>query len=262
MHHAWMLAGPPGRGKSAFAKAAASELVGGDSAAREDFHPDILHLQREPKEESKASGGKPAELRRNITIAQIRALQRRLTTRPTAGAKRAVIIDPVDDLEQGACNALLKSLEEPPEGTVFLLVAHHPAKVLPTIRSRCRFLRFAQVQGGAPANNGDDRLGQAIEALMSAKNGPDQALQLFTAALGSRPSRTRLQEAIGLAQTTMAARIGHMSGRSFKRIDRVYAELGVLDGELASYNYDADLIGFRIGTLLTGLGASIDGDDA
>ena len=261
MHHAWMLAGPPGRGKGAFAKAAALELVGGGSNVPGGFHPDIIHLQRDPKDETKAGEGKPIELRRNITIAQIRELQKRLTTKPSAGPKRAVIIDPVDDLEPGACNALLKSLEEPPPGTVFLLVAHHPAKLLPTIRSRCRFLRFGQMPDRTPDSAADTKLTHAVQALMSSAHDPGQALQLFTAALGSRPSRACLQEAINVAQTMLASRIGTVDGARFRQIDKVYAELGVLDGELVSYNYDADLIAVRIGTLLSGLGASIDAVD-
>src|SRR3546814_4734811 len=48
-----------------------------------------------------------------------------------------------DDLERGAANALLKNLEEPPAGTLFLLVSHAPGRLLPTIRSRCRMLRFS-----------------------------------------------------------------------------------------------------------------------
>lgn len=257
MHHAWMLAGAAGRGKSAFAKAAAMELVGIDSDASQDFHPDILLLEREPKDDAKTSDDKPVELRRNITIAQVRALQKRLITRPTAGTKRAVIIDPVDDLEQGACNALLKTLEEPPAGTVFLLVAHQPAKLLPTIRSRCRVLRFSQAAGNGSETTRDANLAQAVEALVAGTTDADHALQLFASAVGSRPTRARLQDTIGLAQASMALRMAVVDREGFDRIDRVYGELRALDAELAIYNYDADLIAVRIGALLTGLGASI-----
>ena len=60
------------------------------------------------------------------------------------GSKRAVIIDSPDDFEAvgGGANALLKSLEEPPVGTYFLLVSHASDRLLPTIRSRCQMLRF------------------------------------------------------------------------------------------------------------------------
>ena len=134
MHHAWLLAGKAGLGKSAFALAAAHELVGGGPDPRQ--HADILFLSYGPRtkeDEKKRDDGKPYELARGIKVDQIRQLQRRLTTRPTLGERRAVIIDPADDLERSAANAVLKSLEEPPVGTFFLLVSHSPARLLPTI---------------------------------------------------------------------------------------------------------------------------------
>ena len=58
-------------------------------------------------------------------------------------------IDSIDDLERGGANALLKNLEEPPPSTVFLLVSHAPERLLPTIRSRCRLLRFSPLDDDA-----------------------------------------------------------------------------------------------------------------
>jgi hypothetical protein len=142
MHHGWLLAGKSGLGKRDFAQAAARELVaepGVPQPAGE--HPDIITLTYGPKDdkgEKAQAEGKPYERARSIRIRQIRAMQRRLVPRPTLGRRRAIIIDPADDLEKAAANALLKSLEEPPAGTFFLLVTHRPARLLPTIRSRCR----------------------------------------------------------------------------------------------------------------------------
>ena len=149
LHHGWILTGKRGVGKSAFALAAARMLVAepGVPQPRGD-HPDILVLTRLPKddkEEAKRADGKPFELKRNITVDQVRAMQQRLTTRPTLGSRRAVIIDPTDDLEKNAANALLKNLEEPPVGTFYFLVVHRLGRMLPTIRSRCRLLQFPQV---------------------------------------------------------------------------------------------------------------------
>jgi DNA polymerase III subunit delta' len=148
MHHAWICAGLRGLGKGMFARAAAAELVAEPGVPQPDpaNHPDIIVLEALPAnddEEKKRAEGKPFQTKRNISIDQIRRMQARLTTRPTLGARRAIIIDPADELEKGAVNALLKSLEEPPQGTFFLLVAHRPGRLLPTIRSRCRMLRFA-----------------------------------------------------------------------------------------------------------------------
>src|SRR3546814_13903369 len=61
------------------------------------------------------------------------------------GEWRVIIVDAVDDLETDGANALLKTLEEPPAKTLFLLVSHSPGRLLPTIRSRCRTLRFQPV---------------------------------------------------------------------------------------------------------------------
>jgi DNA polymerase-3 subunit delta' len=101
-------------------------------------HPDYRELVRLPKD-----AAKPDEaLARSITIAQVRSLQPLFATKPSLSERRVIVIDSIDDLERGGANALLKNLEEPPAGTIFLLVSHAPGQLLPTIRSRCRLLRF------------------------------------------------------------------------------------------------------------------------
>lgn len=156
LHHAWLLAGPLGVGKATFAEAAALRLLAdamtpgtlpSGLAVPEDHpaarlaaagsHPDLRVLRRLPKKD------KEDELARSITVDQIRSLGPFLGTMPSLSPRRVIVIDAADDLERpGASNALLKSLEEPPAGTVFLLVSHAPGRLLPTIRSRCRLLRF------------------------------------------------------------------------------------------------------------------------
>jgi DNA polymerase III subunit delta' len=156
MHHAWLLAGPEGIGKGSFAREAALRMLAEGAAGHalppgpipEDnptarliaagSHPDFRALVRLPKD-----ADKPEEaLARSITIAQVRTLQAMFATKPAFSERRVVIIDAVDDLERGGANALLKNLEEPPVGTIFLLISHAPGRLLPTIRSRCRLLRF------------------------------------------------------------------------------------------------------------------------
>jgi len=158
LHHAWLFSGPQGVGKAAFARIAALRLLaeaarpgtlgpGFDVPANDPAraliaagsHPDYRELVRLPKDADKPD----QDLARSITIAQVRALQPLFATKPSLSPRRVVLIDPVDDLERpGASNALLKNLEEPPEGTIFILVSHAPGRLLPTIRSRCRRLRF------------------------------------------------------------------------------------------------------------------------
>ncbi len=72
-----------------------------------------------------------------IRIEQIRALADFLNVGSHRGALRIALVHPAEDLYPNAANALLKSLEEPPRGAVFILVSHRPARLLPTIRSRC-----------------------------------------------------------------------------------------------------------------------------
>lgn len=148
LHHGWIFAGPRGVGKAGFAARAAAALVDPENRhsrlIEQSTHPDIIWIQRLAKDPPK--DGEPpeagAELKRSIGIEQIRDIQQRLTTRPSMGPKRALVIDAADDLERGAANALLKSLEEPPVGTYYLLISHSSDRLLPTIRSRCQLLRF------------------------------------------------------------------------------------------------------------------------
>lgn len=154
LHHAWLIAGPQGVGKASFARAAAARLLGrepGDSQMASGAHPDYRELRRLPKDAEKPG----IDLARSIPIAQIRALLPMFATRPTYSDRRVILIDAIDDVERpGASNALLKSLEEPPAGTIFLLVSHAPSRLLPTIRSRCRTLRFTAL--------GEDEIGQVL----------------------------------------------------------------------------------------------------
>ncbi len=196
LHHGWILAGPRGIGKAGFALRAAAALVDPDgqygSMITRGSHPDILIIKRLPKEPPKeGEDAEPdAELKRSINIDQIRRLQASLTTRPGLADKRAVIIDAADDLERNGANALLKSLEEPPVGTYFLLVSHASDRLLPTIRSRCQLLRFEPLgdtvmtdtlRQMAPETKEAD-----IMALVRAGNGaPGQALDFIGLDMGA-----------------------------------------------------------------------------
>lgn len=170
LHHGWLLAGPQGVGKALFADKAALRVLAratdsSPQAAGLDVpddhptarlvaagsHPDLVRLERLARD----SG---TELARSISVDQVRGLQRLFATTPSMSPWRAVVIDSVDDLERGAANALLKSLEEPPSDTVFLLVSHSPERLPPTIRSRCRLLRFSPL--------GDDVMTSALRAAL------------------------------------------------------------------------------------------------
>lgn len=152
LHHAWLLVGPEGVGKARFAMRVARRLLGAPPdagagplgsavdapaarllAAR--AHPDFLMLEREVPE-----GGKP---RRNIPVDEARRLSGFFSQTPAIAPFRVAVVDSADDLNANAANAVLKTLEEPPPRGVLLLVSHAPGRLLDTIRSRCRTLRFA-----------------------------------------------------------------------------------------------------------------------
>jgi DNA polymerase-3 subunit delta' len=78
-----------------------------------------------------------------IKIEQIREIEQHLIYRPLIGDRKICVIDDADRLTIGAANALLKTLEEPPDHSLFLLITSRPASLPATIRSRCQALRFA-----------------------------------------------------------------------------------------------------------------------
>ncbi|MFA9200995.1 MAG: hypothetical protein ACEQR8_07375 [Cypionkella sp.] len=299
MHHAWLLAGQRGLGKMRFALAAARELVAEPGIAQPaGDHPDILVLTHGPKDdkaEKLRDEGKEFELARNIRIGQVREMQRRLTTRPTLGARRAVIFDPADDLETSAANALLKSLEEPPAGTTFLLVAHRPARLLPTIRSRCRLLRFPVLDDATIARLLEDAAPQAgagaraaaaeiaggspgaalafleqdlapIDALLRAivqRGDDDFALRgKLASEIGARPSRERISAVLDLARATLA-RAAHTTPReALPPLVEAHADLVRLAAQAPMYNFDAGLLVMQIGGLLASAAAASGHADA
>lgn len=83
--------------------------------------------------------GKP---KRTITIEQIRRLSEALTTHPHISSHRVIVIFNAETMNRNASNALLKSLEEPPANTLFIIVTDEVSKLVKTIRSRCSLVNF------------------------------------------------------------------------------------------------------------------------
>ena len=288
MHHAWLLAGPKGMGKGEFARAAAAELVAEPGIAQPPFdrHPDILfpeHPADGKEEAAKRENGQDYKRKRSIPVDEIRLVQRRLNTRPTLGSRRVVIIDPADDLEKSASNALLKSLEEPPAGTFFLLISHRPGRLLATIRSRCRVLRFpalpdaevaqilareapqadaatraaavaaAQGSPGAALGFVEHELGPLHVIMMRLVTEGDDHFALrgaLAGEIGLKPDRERQLAALDLARAVLGTVVHKCAPAQQVLVVEAFSELSRLSASAPTANFDAGLLVMEIGGLL------------
>ena len=161
MHHAWMLTGPKGIGKASLAYHISRFLLAAEPAGDSLFvtpppatslsvpadHPVARRIRagsepglcilRRPVDD------KTGKLKTVIPVDTVRELRRFFGLSAGGNGRRVVIVDCIDEMNANAANALLKVLEEPPQGAVLLLVTHQPSRILPTIRSRCRTLACA-----------------------------------------------------------------------------------------------------------------------
>jgi DNA polymerase-3 subunit delta' len=199
LSHAWMLTGPMGIGKATLAfrfarfvlaQADAGGLFGGltDSLAVDPerpvykqvaagSHPNLLTIARSWDDKAK-------RWRKEITVGDTAALRSFIGNTASAAGWRVVVIDSLDEMNRNAANAILKVLEEPPRQVLFLLIAHAPGRVLPTIRSRCRELRLTPL--------GDDQVQSRLAELL-----PD--LDAETRTLAARLGEGSLGRAVHVA---------------------------------------------------------------
>jgi DNA polymerase III subunit delta' len=154
LHHAILIEGPQGIGKATLAFRFAhhvlsypepdaapvvmadpdqTSLVGRQIASGASHN--LLHLSR-PTDE------KTGKVKSYITVEEVRKAGHFFSQTSGSGNWRIVILDPADDMNRNAANAILKVLEEPPKRSLFLVLSHAPGKLLPTIRSRCMPLKL------------------------------------------------------------------------------------------------------------------------
>jgi DNA polymerase III subunit delta' len=185
--HALLLAGPEGVGKRRFAMALGAGLlcqspVAGLACGKfracalitAGTHPDWAWLA--PEEKGKA-----------IKIDQVRELVETMANTAQQGGRKLAVLAPAEAMNRNAANALLKTLEEPSGAAVVILIADSPARLLPTIRSRCQRLEFPLP---APA---------VARAWLQPLAGDDQRVELVLHESGQRPLLARqLLESDGL----------------------------------------------------------------
>ena len=143
--HAYIVSGPSGTGKNLFCQHFAKTLLCmdksktnspcGSCASCSTFenasNPDLLNIC-------------PADAGKSINIDQIRAVNEFYSYKPHYGTHKITLIHPATSMNTNSANALLKILEEPPEGALIMLIASSAGHLLPTIRSRCLNLRIPQ----------------------------------------------------------------------------------------------------------------------
>jgi DNA polymerase-3 subunit delta' len=202
-----------------------------------------------------------------IKVDQVREAIDRAAYRPFEGRRRVVIVDVADAMVPEAQNALLKTLEEPPAGSMFVLVTARPDMLLPTVRSRCQRLRFGRLSPGdvagvliqahgyepaaahAAASAADGSIGAALEGASGEfTDARDAAVQLLASAAGSTDPRRRLDaaKALGAAGRGSVDRDG--LGRRLRALASMIRDLGALrasvdERSLANADIKAQLSG-------------------
>lgn len=187
LHHALLFEGPSGVGKRLVAEwvARVANCTGANAPCEEcpscrqiaaGSFPDVIRVEPDPEKASQTIG-----------VDQIREVVRLSGYHRYSGKRRVVILDPAEALLPAAANALLKTLEEPPEGTGFILVTHHASALLPTILSRCQRVRFGPVPEAELAAWLKGKGLDEPEALARRAQGcPGRALQLSEGGLTER----------------------------------------------------------------------------
>lgn len=226
LHHAWLVTGPAGIGKAtlAYHVARAALAAGLDASLLEQptgtldvspdhpvgrlvtalSHPDLLLLRRPYDIRAK-------RFRTAITVDEVRRLRDFLGHKQTGKNWKVVIVDSADELNVNAANALLKSLEEPPARTLFLLLSSMPGRLLVTIRSRCRHLALHPLR--------DDDLRAAT-------------LQAFEAAELEPPAAAAWQDLVEASSGSVGRLLSLAAGdglRLAKSVDKLLTDTGRRD---------------------------------
>lgn len=191
LHHALLFVGPQGIGKATLAFHLANHLLAHvDHAGSPDrlgapdptsalfrqiangAHPSVLHLTRPLNDKTKS-------YKSAVTVDEIRKVNRFLSLTSHDGGYRVAIVDPADDMNVNAANALLKNLEEPPARTLFILIAHSLGRLLPTIRSRCQIVRLNPLS--------DDEVSSVLAGFDTALPGNETERAALVANAGGSP---------------------------------------------------------------------------
>ena len=151
----------------------------------------------------------PLPDKRDISIDQLREMQRELALRPYEAPRKACIVEPAERMSVNAANSLLKTLEEPPGNAIIILLTENADMLLPTIRSRCQLIRFAPLS--------PEHVGLLLE-----RGGMERS----SAALLAQMADGNMQRALELDDESLAVRreilLGHLAELNLGRIVTVF----------------------------------------
>ena len=193
IHHAWLFTGPPGSGRSQLALAFAAALLCSEGGCgtcnscqmiQTRNHPDVQVLNTE---------------RVLISVDEVTEFIEKSIQMPAIGRFRIMVIEDADRMSERTSNLLLKSLEEPPKGTIWMICAPSEADLLPTIRSRVRRVQLKVPTVDAVAQLLVEKYGIAFDLAQSsaaqAQSHVGMARRLATNA-GARERRTQALKAV------------------------------------------------------------------
>lgn len=193
IHHAWLFTGPPGSGRSQLALAFAAALLCAEGGCgncnscqmiQSRNHPDVQVLNTE---------------RVLISIDEVTEFIDKSIQMPAIGKFRIMVIEDADRMSERTSNLLLKSLEEPPRGTIWMICAPSEADLLPTIRSRVRRVQLKVPTVDAVAQLLVEKYGIAFDLAQSsaaqAQSHVGMARRLATNA-GARERRSQALKAV------------------------------------------------------------------
>ncbi len=180
--HAWLFTGPESVGKltAALDFAAALNCTADEKPCGECAACRLTLAGSHPDVEVVAPGGicdepdhRDHSDSRDLRICQIRRLEKLLSLSPYSGGRRVAIVDAADTLHVEAANAFLKTLEEPPAGSVIILLTEREERLPDTVLSRCQKLAFRPVNRET-----------ILETLIDRGAGPDDAVAITAASRG------------------------------------------------------------------------------
>ena len=238
--HAYLICGEPGSDVSGFADEVAGMYLGKG----------VLHVGQDPDYHALAPGSKS----RRILTEQIRELEEAIHRTPEKGDRKVAVIRNADRMVPNAANAFLKTLEEPPSGTLLLLTTELPEALLETIRSRCLAVVLRR-SGAAPVDPSAERLADFLNRVFA----PGGRLDATAAFSMSRLFRDLLEEAreevSERIKEELSAEKSHYGKTTDADLDgreevlKARAEADVLARRSMLVDVVADFVGSRLRTL-------------